>query len=376
MGFLTNKKTGNVFKVNNNDGEILSSIGTPIHSTQQESKIRLITRQLERNQSVRESHEEKQRRKRLQQAEIDKKERQRKEQIHSIIDEIETRRRMLKQAKNDPKILDKLNEVNPRGGSLPRNFEKLQKEKLAEFFSEEQAKINSIIVSAKQDIQRATTTINENENLMLEKKRKIEELRKSESNIPEINHENTRMLNDLVRQVADLENINKEFHDDIERATNQIKMSETSLDKLRSVKKDSAFGTLSDIPDGDKPTLPKETVEARERASDSYDKLKTGKGTSMIFPEGFMNQRKVRNPITGETYYTHKLPSNKRFAGFDTKGKPVFVESDETDTHNSHTMVSNEPRTERTEYRETEEYDNQTQGQQLRIIPGLSKGVE
>lgn len=359
------RKDGRFYKVDSNDGELVNAIGTPIHNTQQESKIRLITRQLERNQSIRESHEEKQRRRRLQQAEREKQENQRKAQLHSIIDEIETRRRVLQQAKKNPEILDRLQQANPKGGALPKNFQKQQTEQSKKFFKEETDKLNSVRGNTSNEIQGIKDQIDSNLDAIKKMRNEVEELRKHESNIPEINQENNRKQNDLIMEISKLESHNEQLHKDIDVRTDDLKKAEKQIERLNFLNKDNAFGTVSNLPDENKPTLPKGTIESRERAKESYEARKTGKGTAPIFPEGFEHKRKIRNPITGKEFLTNKLPDNKKFVGFDKSGEPVFVEKEERQEHEEPTE----------NYTPKNETDNQTEGQQLRIIPGLAKEV-
>lgn len=367
MGFFTNKKTGQVFKTRNNGhGTITSPIGTTLHNTDQEDKIRLVTRLTERNKGIKESHEEKIRREKLKRAEFEKAESRRIKQQQEILDDIETRRRLLKQAKKDPSVLDRLSAINPQGGSLPRDFQKNQSEQQKKFFDEESKKLGLIRDSTKQDVERAKDEQEKNRDMISQLHHEAENLRKTSSNIPEINHENTRRINEIQMEIKSLEDLNDTFQDDIDRGVKEIKETDERINRVRGMNKDTAFGTVGDLPDH--VALPKGTLESRQRAKESFEARKTGKGTAPIFPEGFEHKRKVRDPHTGKEFFSSRLPKNKRFAGFGSDGDPIFVDKDRPEPEPVQTNIP----------REVHHEGDPTshRGESLRVIPGLARTEE
>lgn len=364
MGFFTNRKTKQVFKVKSDgDGRILGPIGTPITNTSQEDKIRLINRITSRNKEVKESHEERIRREKLAKAEFDKKQKQRHDQQQAIIDEIETRRRLLKQAKNDPEILDKLQGINPKGGSLPKDFTKEQSKKQKEFFKEEIDKLNNLKESETKSINNSKDTIEMNNNQIEKKKNELEEIKKHSSNIPEINQQNTKLINELVMEIGEFEKNNDEWNKDIDQSVNTLKNLERDSQKIKFLDKDTAFGTIGTLPNQDRDTLPKGVAESRARAKESFETRKTGKGTTPIFPAGFQTKRKVKNPFTGKEFFTSQVPENKKFVGFEKNGDPVFVDK-----------LERKERVEPTERVEIiDDKEESEGGKRFSIIQGLAK---
>lgn len=333
MGIFGKRKDGRFYHVDNKDGQIhepigTNKIGTPLHSTQQESKFRLIANQLTKNQYIRESYADRHRLKLEKNARNDKIEADRQKQFRKSVEMIEAQKALLRQAEKDPTVLDKLNEADIKSGVIPEGHKAEQAKKQQEFFKVKEGQLNEQKDRKEKEIKDVQDKIKENHEKVTDLKEKLQELRQHSSNIPEINQRNTDEMNKLTFELNRFEKANESLASGITGTAEEFKKISQELGDVRNLKHNTTLQTTATGSDNSKPTIPLEVEKNRFSSKKDYEREKerlTGEGVSKVFPKGYQHATKIWNPIKKEYEYTH-APKNETFVGFDRDGEPKFAD--------------------------------------------------
>lgn len=370
MGFFTSKQHGKVY---NTDGPEFQAPLAKFHSPNSNSTIEETKKRNAYLKSIKRSltrkvHEEELRERRLRDAQKEEKDRQKKQFLQQRIDNIERERRLLREAHDNPEIIEKI--ARQQGhveGVMPQGFAKQKLKAQQDFIKEEIKKSERAAEQKQEEIQRTRNQIDENDTKIKDIDENIDKLRKFQSNIPDQNADNDRMINRQVSKVVDLKKANESLALSIQGNVEDLKKINDRLHKLQFSIENTKHGVTADITqtDIDAKTggvLPQGTLQHRARSAKSYDLRKHSTVESPVLGSHYQKQKKMQVEGIG-TISSTNIPENKDFYGFNNEGEPIWVNKG----------MTNEPRK---ELNDDDKKVAPDRGTALAIIPGLVRREE